>query len=229
MAYVRSALFWPLFLFSSAFWVALAFLVAPFSSKLLGSVSRWWARSFMGLARFVLGVRNRVEGRAPSGPHLFAVKHGSMYEAAGSLLIGNEPVVVLKKELAAIPGWGWAARRYGVIAIDRAGGAQALRAMLAQARAGVAQGRSVVIFPEGTRVPAGGTPPLQAGFGGLYKAVGLPVVPVAVDSARVWRKGFVQRPGIIRYRYGEVIPPGLPRDEAERRVHAAINAFEQAG
>lgn len=229
MAYIRSALFWPLFLLSSAFWVTLAFLVAPFSSKWVGSVSRAWARSFLGLARLVLGVRKRVEGRAPPGPHLFAVKHGSMYETADSLLIGHEPVVVLKKELADIPGWGWAARRYGVIAIDRAGGAQALRAMLAQAKAGVAQGRSVVIFPEGTRVPVGGTPPLQAGFGGLYKAVGLPVVPVAVDSARVWRRGLLQRPGVIRYRFGDVIPPGLGREEAERRVHAAINAFEQAG
>jgi len=226
MGAVRSTLFWPLFFLSSAFWVGLAFVVAWLRPKWIGPVSRSWARSYMGLARVVLGVRKSVEGRIPTVPHLFAVKHGSMYETADSLLMGYEPLVVLKKELTDIPGWGWAASRYGVIAIDRAGGAQALRAMLAQAKAGVARGRSVVIFPEGTRVPPGETPPLQAGFGGLYKAVGLPVVPVAVDSARVWRKGFVQRPGVIRYRYGEVIPPGLPREEAERRVHAAINAFE---
>lgn len=226
MAVVRSALFWPLFFLSSLLWVGLAFLVAPFSARALGTVSRNWARSFLVLARLVLGIRKSVEGHEPAGQYLYAVKHGSMYETADSLLMGHEPVVVLKKELADIPGWGWAARRYGVIAIDRAGGAQALRALLAQAKAGVSTGRSVVIFPEGTRVPAGQTPPLQSGFGGLYKAVGLPVAPVAVDSARVWRRGLVQRPGTIRYRYGEPIPPGLPREEIERRVHAAINAFE---
>lgn len=228
MAYVRSALFWPLFFLASVFWVALAFLAAFAWPGWVGPVSRAWARSFLALAKYVLGVRKIIQGEAPPGPHLFAVKHGSLYENAATLLMGHEPVVVLKKEMADYPGWGWAARRYGVIAIDRAGGAGALRALLVQAKAAVAQGRPVVIFPEGTRVPAGEAPPLQSGFSGLYKALGLPVVPVAVDSARAWRRGWVQRPGVITFRYGEVIPPGLAREEIEARVHQAINVLNTA-
>ena len=83
----------------------------------------------------------------------------------------------------------------------------------------------MIIFPEGTRVPLGEEPPLRAGFAGLYRILGLPVIPVALDSARVWPRGFVKRPGTIRFKVGEVIPPGLKRDEIEARVHEAINAL----
>jgi 1-acyl-sn-glycerol-3-phosphate acyltransferase len=85
----------------------------------------------------------------------------------------------------------------------------------------------VLIFPEGTRVAPGEQPPLQPGFAGLYKQLGLPVVPVALDSGRLWpRNSFVKRPGIVTVRFGEPIPPGLPRAEIEAKVHAAINALE---
>ena len=84
----------------------------------------------------------------------------------------------------------------------------------------------MVIFPEGTRVPVGETPELRPGFAGLYSALGLPVVPVAHDSGKVWPKGLVKYPGVIRLKVGETIPAGLKRDEIERRVHGAINALE---
>ena len=228
MPYIRSALFWLLFFLASVFWVALAFVAAFTRPQWIGPVSRNWARSFLWLARWALGIRRRVEGSAPPGPHLFAIKHGSFYDNAETLLVGHEPVVVLKKEMADYPGWGWAARRYGVIAIDRRGGAGALRMLLAQAKVAVQQGRPVVIFPEGTRVAWGGAPPLQAGFAGLYRALGLPVVPIAADSARVWKRGWVQRPGVITFRYGEAIASGLAREEIEARVRLAINALNPA-
>ena len=72
----------------------------------------------------------------------------------------------------------------------------------------------------------GQTPPLQAGFTALYRAVGLPVVPVATDSGRLWGRGLIKRSGVISFRVGETIPAGLSRDEIERRVHAAINALD---
>ena len=103
---------------------------------------------------------------------------------------------------------------------------QSARDLMAGARAAVASGRPVVIFPEGTRVPVGETPPLRPGFAGLYRMLGLPVVPVALDSGRVWGRGLIKRPGVIRVLVGEPIPPGLKRDEIEARVHAAINALE---
>ena len=94
--------------------------------------------------------------------------------------------------------------------------------MLAEARTFIGTGRPLAIFPEGTRVPHGTRPPLQAGFAGIYKLLGLPVVPVAVDSGTLYHRWW-KRPGTITLHFGEPIPPGLPRDEIEARVHAAIN------
>ena len=100
--------------------------------------------------------------------------------------------------------------------------------MLAGGKAAIAAGRPVLIFPEGTRVPAGETPPLRAGFAGLYRALGLPVIPIAVDSGRLWGRGLTKHSGVVTFKVGETIPAGLKRDEIERRVHRAINAFELA-
>jgi 1-acyl-sn-glycerol-3-phosphate acyltransferase len=101
--------------------------------------------------------------------------------------------------------------------------------MMRQAQAAVAKGRPVVIFPEGTRVQVGETPPLAAGFAGLYKILKLPVVPIALDSGSVWPKCFIKYPGTVHMKVAAPIPPGLPRDEVERTVHAAINALQAEG
>jgi 1-acyl-sn-glycerol-3-phosphate acyltransferase len=87
-------------------------------------------------------------------------------------------------------------------------------------------GGPICLFPEGTRVPHGERPPLRSGFAGIYQMLGLPVVPVAVDSGLVSpRNSFLKRSGVITYKVGEIIPPGLPRAEAEARAEAAINAL----
>jgi 1-acyl-sn-glycerol-3-phosphate acyltransferase len=140
--------------------------------------------------------------------------------------VADTPVVVLKRELSDLPLFGWVTRRYGVIPVDREAGAKALRDMLAGAKAAAATGRPVIIYPEGTRVPPGTSPPLRAGFAGIYRALGLPVVPVAHDSGRLFGRGLDKRGGTVTFRVGETIPPGLKRDEIEARVHSAINALE---
>ena len=84
-----------------------------------------------------------------------------------------------------------------------------------------------MIFPEGTRVVPGDKPPLQPGFAGLYKSLGVPVVPIALDSGRLWPRGFVKKPGIVTMRVGNPIPPGLKRPQIEAEVHRAINALEE--
>ena len=99
-----------------------------------------------------------------------------------------------------------------------------LMGMIRGAKKMAGEGRPLVIFPEGTRVPHGERRPLQAGFAGLYKMLGLQVIPVAVNSGPVYQQG-LKRPGTITYRFGEPIPPGLPRDEVEARVLDAINAL----
>jgi 1-acyl-sn-glycerol-3-phosphate acyltransferase len=230
MNFVRSTLFALFFYPGTAFFVAAALLAAPFGRRPFIGVVLVWARFHRWCAAALLGVRTQLEGVPPGVPSLVASKHQSMFETLELVLILKAPAAVVKRELADIPFWGLAARRYGVIPIDRAGGATALRRMLEAARRVRGEGRSIVIFPEGTRVAPGEQPPLRPGFAGLYKALGLPVVPVAVDSGRLWpRHRFAKRPGIVTMRFGDAIPPGLPRSEIEARVHAAINLLEAEG
>lgn len=226
MALVRTLLFQLLFLLGSIYYVLGAILVAPVSRRALHHMVHGWARWHRIILARVLGIRFAWDGRIPDGPVLVAVKHETMVEAVDTLLFAQTPVVVMKRELTVMPFFGKATRLYGVIGVDRDAGASALRAMMAEAKAARDSGRPIIIFPEGTRIPHGQEAPLRPGFAGLYRILGLPVVPVAVDSGRVWTKGFVKRPGTIRVRVGETIPPGLKREEIEARVHAAINALQ---
>ena len=120
--------------------------------------------STIGSPHDLLGIRTEIEGAIPPGPYLIAVKHQSMFETIEMLLFARVPIIVMKRELADLPLFGRLTRRYGVIPVDREAGAKALREMLADAKAAKATGRPVVIYPEGTRVAPGTSPPLRAGF-----------------------------------------------------------------
>ena len=226
MAWLRSALFAFFFYSGSVVAVLLALPAAWIGRGPLLHLTFGWARWHRLCARYILGIRTRIEGTPPKGPALVASKHQSMFETVEMLLLLDEPAVVLKRELADIPGWGSVARSYGVIPVDREGGAAALRRMLRSARKSVAEGRPILIFPEGTRVHPGEQPPLQPGFAGLYSALGL---PVALDSGTLWpRRSFVKRPGVITIRFEEQIPPGFPRGEIEEKVRQAIDSLDRA-
>jgi len=221
------ALFFSLIFYPGTLLFVIAGLVAGLLSRpAMLAVVHAWARFHHSLAAGVLGVRTQVEGDLPAGPYLIAVKHQSMFETIEMLCLAPRHIVVLKRELADLPLWGAIARRYGVIAVDREAGPKALREMLAAAKAAKATGRPVVIYPEGTRVPVGEAPPLRPGFAGLYRALGMPVVPIAHDSGKLVGRGLDKKSGTVRILIGEAIPPGLKREEIEARVHAAINALE---
>lgn len=227
MSLLRSLLYALVFYPGSVLYVLAGILLMPLGRGAVRRVADAWAGFNRFCARFILGIRSRVEGVVPEGPALVAVKHQSMFETLEIALILDTPATVMKSELGRIPLWGRLTRVYGIIPVDRDGGGAALRKLLRAADEAKAEGRPIVIFPEGTRVAPGEAPPLEPGFAGLYRALGLPVVPVALDSGRVWpRRSFVKRPGVVTMRFGDPIPPGLPRKEAEARVHAAINALE---
>jgi 1-acyl-sn-glycerol-3-phosphate acyltransferase len=232
MAALRSLLYAAIFYPATVLWV-----LAGVPATLLGrrptlAVVLSWCDLHHWLVRNVLRIRFRVEGEIPAGVSLIAVKHQSMLETLEMVRLSGLPIIVMKKELADIPLFGFMTRRYGIIAVERSAGAKALRALVEEGRRAVETGRSVIIYPEGTRVAVGASPPLKSGFAALYRALGLPVVPVATDSGRLWGRGFVHRSGTVTIKVGEALPAGLPRKEIEARVHSAINALElgpQAG
>ena len=225
MAMLRSILFALLFYPGTLYYVLSVILVSPWGNGPVRRQVHAWSAYHYWLVRHVLKIRFEWDGEIPAGAYLIAVKHQAMVEAVDTLRFARSPVVVMKRELTVIPLFGWVTLRYGVIPVDRNAGARALREMMAAAKAAIAGGRPVIIFPEGTRVPPGEAPPLQPGFAGLYRALGLPVVPVAHDSATLWPRKGPKRSGTIHFKVGEIIPAGLKRDEIEARVHAAINAL----
>ena len=226
MSLLRSLLFYAAFYGGSVALVMLALAATAVAPRRLPGVVRAWSRWHRVCLR-IAGIRVRESGARATGPVLYAFRHESFFEAINLPALLGDPVVFAKQELFAIPGWGRAARAYGAVPVARAEGAKTLRAMVAEARAFSKSGRPLVIFPEGTRVPHGGQAPLQAGFAGLYKLLGLPVVPVAVDSGPLYQRR-IKRPGTITLLFGAPIQPGLPRAEIEARVTAAINALNQA-
>ena len=225
MAALRTLLFNILFVLETAYYVLSVIAVSPFGDRLVQRQVHAWSAGHYWLVRHILGISFHWDGEIPAGPYLIAVKHQAMVEAVDTLRFARTPVVVMKRELTVIPLFGWVTLRYGVIPVDREAGASALRNMMVAARAAIAGGRPVLIFPEGTRVEPGEAPPLQPGFAGLYRALGLPVVPIAQDSGTLWPRKGPKRSGTIHFKVGEIIPPGLKRDEVEARVHAAINAL----
>jgi 1-acyl-sn-glycerol-3-phosphate acyltransferase len=227
MALIRSLIFPVIFHPIGALLVFAAIIGSWFSENGVIWGARKWAQWHRLCARLILGVRGQVEGSLDQGQVLYVIKHESMYEAIDTLALFARPIVVMKSELLAVPAWGYAARKHGSIGVDRDAGSAAMRALIGAARTAKASGRPIVLFPEGTRVAHGGHPPLKAGLAGLYKILDLPVVPIALDAGKIWPRGFIKRAGVIRFKVGDQIPPGLPREEIEARVHAAINALNQ--
>ena len=229
MILLRNVLFLMVFYGGSVVVVLFSPLAAVFGQRAMIGYTRGWVNYHAWAVRTLLGIVTRVEGDPHLGtPVLYAAKHQSMYETLELSRLLNCPAIVMKQELAAIPVWGWAARRYGAIVVDREASAGALRRMLREARVALNAGRPIVIFPEGTRVAPGEHPPLKAGFAGLYQMLKLPVVPVALDSGRVWPRRGLKRPGVVTIRFGTLVPPGLARKQAEALVHTAINTLEPA-
>ena len=225
MTVLRSLLFAAIFYPATVLWVLAGVAASLFGRAPTLKVVLSWVDFHYWLTVNLLGIRTSVDGLLPQGAYLFAVKHEAMYETLEMVRLTHLPVIVMKKELADIPLFGFLTKRYGVIPVERSAGAKALRAMVAAGKEAVAVGRPIAIYPEGTRVRVGETPELKSGFAALYRALGLPVVPVAVDSGRLWGRGLIHRSGVVTFKVGEVIPPALRRDEVEARVHAAINAL----
>ncbi len=226
LTFVRSALFAAIFYGLTVPFVAAAVVAIPFGWRPVSAIATVWSRVHRILARWILGQKIVVEGTLPREPQFIICKHESMFETLDALCLFDRPVIAAKRELIDIPVWGRVARAYGLIVVERAGGASALRSIRAGARAAFALGRPVVFYPEGTRVAHGDSPEIKSGFAGVYAVLDCPVIPVAVDSGRLApRNSFLKRAGTITYRIGEPIPPRLPRAEAEQRVHAAINAL----
>ena len=186
-----------------------------------------WHSYVLGALRIACGITSEARGleNLPDGPCLIASKHQSAWETFMLPTVVHDASFVVKWELLRIPVYGWYLTRLGQVPIDRAGGAKALRRMVEAARGHLAHGRSIVIFPEGTRTAAGKRHAYHPGVAALYLQLEVPVVPVALNSGFHWsRHTFLKHPGRIVMEFLPPIPAGLPRKVFMRELEDRIEA-----
>ena len=221
----RSLLFNVLFYVTTTLFVVIGspFLFMPRSWAM--AALKVHARFELFLLRLIVGTKIEVRGREkiPDGPCLVASKHQSAWETFALIPIFRDPALLMKRELFFIPFHGWFSRKFEMIPVDRDKGPSALRRMLREAKKRIDDGREIIIFPEGTRRPPGAPPDYKTGIILLYDALGVPCLPVALNSGLFWpRRSVIRRPGTIVVEILPPIPEGLPRDEFLRRLEAAV-------
>jgi 1-acyl-sn-glycerol-3-phosphate acyltransferase len=224
MSWLRSALFAAALALVTPPYALLALATFPLPRMLRYRFITGWSRMVLALARWIVGIRWRVEGREhlPSRPAVILSKHQSAWETMAFQLIFPPQVHVLKRELLWIPFFGWGLALMSPIAIDRSRGPSALRAIARRGRERLRQGFWVVVFPEGTRVAPGERRPYQLGGAWLAASTGAPVVPVAHNAGLFWpRNAFLKRSGTVTVRIG-------PSIEAANRDAQSVNAMAEA-
>src|SRR4029078_3352546 len=221
----RSLLFNVLFYMTTTLFVVIG-------SPLLFAPRRWAMAALAVHGRFELWLLKTIVGtglevggqeKLPEGPCLVASKHQSAWETFALIPLFRDPALLMKRELFWIPVHGWFSKKVERIPGDRDKGPAALRRMLREAKGRIADGREIIIFPEGTRRAPGAPPDYKTGVILLYDALGVPCVPVALNSGLFLApRSLPRRPGTIVVEFLDPIPPGLPKAEFLKRLTESI-------
>jgi 1-acyl-sn-glycerol-3-phosphate acyltransferase len=218
--------FFPLWTFCYAIFFVVACLFLPYRARF--ELARVWARVILAVLRWTCGLDYRVEGREhlPEGNHIALIKHSSSWETVAQALLLPPQVWVLKRELLWVPVVGWGIRQLRAIAVNRGAGSTAVRQVVEQGTARLAEGEWVVIFPEGTRMPPGETRKYGVSGALLAAETGKLIVPLAHDAGYYWpRRGFIKRRGTIRVVIG---PPIVAVGRNPRDVSAEAQTWIEA-
>jgi 1-acyl-sn-glycerol-3-phosphate acyltransferase len=205
--------------------VAIPTFVLP--AWIMVQISRSWGATSLWLLRVICGIKVEWHGleKIPTGAFLVAAKHQSAWETFALLPLFPMPTALVKRELLRIPWFGWHLWKCGMIAVDRSAGRDALAGLIVRTREALANGRQVIIFPEGTRRPPGAEPDYKLGIVQLYAAVGAPCLPIALNSGLFWpRRKLVRYPGTVRVQILDPLPANLPKREFFARLRHDIEA-----
>jgi len=203
--------------------IGLPTFVMPYQA--IVEVAKTWGRVNLFLLRVVAGVKFELRGRdkIPPGALIVASKHQSAWETFALMHLFKSPAFVMKRELQWIPIFGWLMIKGRMVGIDRSAGMRALIGLAAAARAELARGRQLIIFPEGTRRPVGAEPDYKSGIAFIYAQAGVPCLPVALNSGVFWpRRSILRRPGTVVVEILDLIPPGLEKKAFIGRLEQAI-------
>lgn len=225
---IRTVVFYALFISQTALVAITIGLVGVITRRRTAfswGLAKYWCRSNLWLLRWVAGMGTKVSGmeNIPSGGCIIASKHQSDWDVFAIFPHTVRPAYVIKQELMNLPFFGWAARSLDCIAVDRRKGAEAIPALMTQAKAAIERGCRIVIFPEGTRKAPLAKAEYRQGIVRMYQELGVPVVPVALNSGLFWgRNSSVIWPGVAEAKFLPAIEAGLPPDVFSARLKKAI-------
>lgn len=211
--------------------IALGGLPTLVSRRAVIRLARVWGHTTLWLLRVVGGLTVEFRGleNRPTGACIVAAKHQSALETLALVTVFPDFAYILKRELLWIPLIGWYLSRSGMVAIDRARGAKAIATMNEAAAQTIRDGRQLIIFPEGTRRSPGSTPAYKLGITHLYAALGVPCVPVALDTGLYWpRRSLIRRPGTTVIAFLPPILPGLDRAAFLARLQERVEGASDA-
>lgn len=227
MIELRALLFYLVFFGSGTLFLSLALPALLMPRRVTIRVGEVWFSFVLAALRLICGISHEVRGREnlPASPCIIAAKHQSAWDTIAFVTFLDDAAYVIKQELRQIPVYGWLLTKAAMVPVDRAAGAKALRHMIKTARVRLAEGRNIVIFPEGTRTAPGERRAYHPGVAALYSQLAVPVVPVALNSGLFWpRRAFLKRPGHIVVEILPAIAPDLPRAEFMDRLETAIES-----
>lgn len=224
---VRSLVFNLLFYLNTIFWliVALPTFFMPYRAIIF--IAKTWGRCNLVLLRWVCGIKYEIRGleKIPKGPLIVASKHQSAWETFALVPLFDNPLFIIKRELQWIPIFGWLMMKGRMVPVDRSAGSQALVAMAERARLELAKSRQLIIFPEGTRRPAGAEARYKFGVAHLYAAEGVPCLPIALNSGLFWPRRSMRRlPGTVLVEILDPIAPGLDKAVFFQRLQDELEA-----
>jgi 1-acyl-sn-glycerol-3-phosphate acyltransferase len=222
---IRSIAFNLLFYLNTMFWLIIALPTFFMPYRGIIAVARAWGRANLVLLRVVAGIDIDVRGaeKIPNGPIIVASKHQSAWETFALLPLFENPLFIVKRELEWLPIFGWLMIKGRMVPVNRSAGSQALVAMTERARIELADNRQLIIFPEGTRRPAGAEPRYKYGVAHLYAAAGVPCVPIALNSGLFWpRRSILRYPGTVTVEILDPIAPGLDKDVFFKRLQDGL-------
>ena len=227
MILFRSIAFNVLFYLNTIIYLLIALPTFFMPYRAIIAVAKSWGRTNLVLLRAVAGIDYEIRGREkiPPGPLIVAAKHQSAWETFALLSLFDNPLFIVKRELEWIPIFGWLMIKGRMVPVDRSAGSQALIAMTGRAKVELAAGRQLIIFPEGTRRPAGAEPRYKFGVAHLYAATGVPCLPVALNSGLFWPRRSIRRlPGTVLVEILDPVAPGLDKDVFFKRLQSDIEA-----
>ncbi len=216
--------------------IPLLYLLPSFifrSRKIADHGAKIWSRFVIYILKKICDIDFKIIGKENilSEPCIYACKHQSAWETVVMHLILKRPVYAYKKELEIIPFYGWFLKFMSGIKVDRRGGAKSLKSVINQTKFYLKQGQSIVIFPQGTRVPVSESIekyPYQAGIIAMYKSCDVKIVPVALNSGLFWPKnGILKKRGTILIEFLKPIDKGLDKEKFIEKLTREIEEASQ--